>query len=364
MLIHEIMREPFYADKEFFRGFVLGLSKSSNRAETPQSSPVVNGDTVEININGMMVRKESIITKLGMGVSTEKVIADMKSAFAKGKKVQLNMDTGGGQVSGTSNLADFVYANRDKVTAIATGMVASAGFWVFASAGKRKCENTTLLGSIGVVTTVFDDSKFFESEGIISKDITSENAPNKRPDVTTEEGEAEIKRSLTSLETIFIDSLTKSLGMTRDEIINGFHQGGLITGVEAMDLGVIDEMINSTNGGVSMDIKAELEAIVASGVEKELEIQALKSEVASLKGELEAKDKAIEVVKANIVKVYEMGLSKDDVLAVVEMDLVSAVAYIENKISSEGATTTPDMSGESAEDIARKAYYDNKRKGS
>ena len=154
------------------------------------------------------------------------------------------VNTGGGLVSGTSNLADLIFQNRGMIDAYATGVVASAGMWVFSAAGKRYAEATTVMGSIGVVTSVFDDEKYWSNYGVVWKEIVSENAKNKRPDVKTESGENEVKRYLTSLESIFLESVSKSLGMSKEDVVSNFHEGGLITGQDALDLKVIESLVS------------------------------------------------------------------------------------------------------------------------
>ncbi|MCJ2534246.1 MAG: S49 family peptidase, partial [Candidatus Thermoplasmatota archaeon] len=217
--IRALLSQNFYATTDEVRNF-FAFSKDINVKEMMAERSKIaissyGSEVVEIRINGLMLREKSWITDFGFAVSTEEVIEEIDNALEAGKRISLMMNTGGGLVSGTSNLAKKVFENRDKIDAYATGMVASAGMWVFASAGKRFAEDTTMLGSIGVVTSVFDDEKYWESHGIVWKEVVSENAKNKRPNVKTESGQAEVKRYLTSLETIFIDSISASLDMSR-----------------------------------------------------------------------------------------------------------------------------------------------------
>ena len=190
----------------------------------------------------MMLRDKSWLTDIGWATSTVEVGEIIQSTLAEGKTVKLHINSGGGLVSGTSNLADLIYENRENIETYATGMAASAAMWVFASGGKRYAEATTVLGSIGVVTSVYDDEELYKSFGVVYKEVTSNNAPNKRPDVKTEEGIAEVKRYLTELESVFLSSVSTSLGMTKEEVVTNFHKGGLITGEKALSLKVVDNL--------------------------------------------------------------------------------------------------------------------------
>ena len=249
-LFIKLANENFYASADAMRNFfMLGVNMDEKAFldEPKENKTIISNYGEEFNtiyVTGMMLRERSWLTDMGYATSTEEVIEGIQETLAEGKKVRLIMNTGGGLVSGTSNLADIIYENRENIEGYATGMVASAGMWVFASAGVRFAEPTTVLGSIGVVTSVFDDEKYWENYGIVWKEVVSENAKNKRPDVKSASGLAEIKRYLTSLESVFINSVSKSLDMSKEDIISNFHEGGLITGQDALEINVINDLMS------------------------------------------------------------------------------------------------------------------------
>jgi ClpP class serine protease len=258
-----LITENFYASADSMRNFfMLGTDEKAfsfddlEKKETIISSYGTEYNT--IHITGMMLREQSWITDLGFATSTEQVIEGIQETLAEGKKVKLIINSGGGLVTGTSNLADIIYENRDQIEAYATGVVASAAMWVYSAAGIRYAEATTVMGSIGVVTSVFDDELYWKSYGIIWKEVVSENAKNKRPDMKTEEGQNEIKRYLTSLEAVFIDAVSTHLDMSRDDVISKFHEGGLITGSDALAMEVIDSL-------TSYNLEATMPSVLSAG---------------------------------------------------------------------------------------------------
>lgn len=368
-VMRSLVSENFYATTDTLRSFfMLGMENMADSgivAEKKKTISEYGSDTATIFIEGIMLRERNWYTENGFATSTEEVIDEIKKARAEGKRVKLMMNTGGGLVSGTSNLANLVYQEREYIDAYATGMVASAGMWVFSSAGNRYAEDTTLLGSIGVVTTVFDDEKYWESYGIVWKEIVSENAKNKRPDVKTESGLAETKRYITDLEAIFIDSVSNALGMSKEEVISNFKQGGIITGKDALDIGAISGIINANSKNkekVSMEkdvAKLENELAEANdsigSLNKSLEEKAaenaeLKSENEKLKADFEElKSKtdsaiSIEDAKEVIGAAFEYNVGKDDAISMIETKDVAGALKIALKASkSEGASEQGDL---------------------
>lgn len=347
----QLATQNFYARPEDIRAFFsTAMNEKAYTLSIADKKSIAThtADVTTIKISGLMLREQSIYTDLGMAVSTEEIISEIKTARAAGRKVDLIISSGGGMVSGTSNLSDLIYEHRDSINAYGTSVVASAAMWIFASAGKRYAEPTTVMGSIGVVTSVFDDEKYWSNYGIVWKEIVSENAKNKRPDMKTQDGQDEIKRYLTSLESIFLDNVSKSLAMSKEDIISNFHQGGLITGQDAHAMGILESLLSydmvatmpskrqadvkiakSNLGDVKMDItKEQFDAVQSQLDNATASIKTLEGENATLNVNLvEANAKvanltAQEIAKAEankeiVAMAFEHNANKDTVLAMI-----------------------------------------------
>lgn len=192
-------------------------------------------------LNGVMFRYENAFTRFGLGVSTETLMRDMKEALRDDDvHIDLIIDSGGGVVNGVSAFADFIYTNRERITAYIQGYACSAAFWVASSCGKMYVEDTSQVGSVGVITTVYDDELLYENNGVIKKNITSTKSPNKAPDIKTEQGINEIKRSLDELCEYFINAVARNRHMSSDEIVKRLENGGVITGKQAVERNIAD----------------------------------------------------------------------------------------------------------------------------
>jgi len=123
-----------------------------------------------IHIHGTVGRRQSVLQYLFGGVSTETLLADIKQAVSdpQVKGILLHIDSPGGMVDGSKELADVIYSARSKkpIYAFAEGEMASAAYWLGSAAHKIFSEKTALIGSIGIVATHYDLSGYDEKLGV------------------------------------------------------------------------------------------------------------------------------------------------------------------------------------------------------
>jgi ClpP class serine protease len=157
--------------------------------------------------------------------------------------IMLLMDTPGGAVSGINSFADTVFAGAKRKLTVAhvAGSAASAGYWIASATKEITLERTGIVGSIGVVAAV-PKQIAPDSEGFVDIEIVSSNAPNKRPDPTTEDGQAQIRSLLDAIESEFISDVAKGRNTTAARVKAEFKQGGVALGAEAVKAGMADRV--------------------------------------------------------------------------------------------------------------------------
>jgi protease-4 len=97
--------------------------------------------------------------------------------------ILLNIDTPGGTADGTQNLADVIKKTSKPVVAFVDGLMASAGLWIGSAAKYIIAQNnTTEIGSIGVMLSFMDTSGFYEAKGIKIHYITADQSADKNLD--------------------------------------------------------------------------------------------------------------------------------------------------------------------------------------
>jgi len=301
----------------------LGRQLENTRAVT-----VRNGVAI-IPVVGPIMRYANLFTRISGATSTQELATDFQTALddPKVKAIVFNVDSPGGEANGINELSDMIHAARGKkpIKAYGGGSVASGAYWVASAADELVVDDTALLGSIGVVVEVATREA---REGEKRWTITSRNAPNKRPDISTEEGRAEISKTIDALGDVFVAKVARNLGVDADKVPAMGDHGGLLVGAAAVKaglahrLGSLETLIaelagpaSNTTRKLSMTIvktTAELQQALAAGTDpqtiqiaapEQVDTAAVKSEAAK------AERDRINGINALAVKGFEAEIS-------------------------------------------------------
>lgn len=198
-------------------------------------------------VEGVIAKRMSLMTRISGGVSTSYLQTDFRQALADPsvKAIVLHIDSPGGAVDGTQELANLIFQSRGKkpVVALADGLMASAAYWIGAAADQIfVTSDTTQVGSIGVVATHVDVSKAEEQMGIKTTEITagrfkriaSQYAP------LSQEGRASIQDHVDTLYSVFLSDVAKFRGGTPEDVHERMADGRIFIGKAAIDAGLVD----------------------------------------------------------------------------------------------------------------------------
>lgn len=248
-------------------------------------------------VQGALFKRANLMTEYSGASSYDVLRRDLQVALDDPSisGIALVIDSPGGEVNGVGEFAKAVYEARSvkPVTAFVSGMAASGGYWIAAAANEIVASDESLLGSIGVVSSFVDTSARDERLGVKRVEIVSSMAPGKRPDITSDEGKAQILKVLDDLHEVFASAIATYRGVKVDTVNTKFGRGGLEVGANAVAagmadrIGTLESVISSlssprgvgrsyqrSNGGILMsDLKtpmteADVEKIVADAVAK------------------------------------------------------------------------------------------------
>jgi ClpP class serine protease len=195
-------------------------------------------------LTGPIFPRANIMTEMSGATSLDVAAADLRALQASPdvRSLLMVVDSPGGAVAQVNDFARLVAASPKPVSVHVTGMCCSAAYWIASSAkGGISLDPTGIVGSIGVlISTSYQVEP--DSEGRRDLDIASSNAPNKRPDLSTEEGRAQVRQMLDGIEEIFIQTVARGRGVTEATVRNEFGQGGTRTGKDAKAAGMIDRV--------------------------------------------------------------------------------------------------------------------------
>ena len=200
-----------------------------------------------IEMDGALMPKENIFTRIFGGTSTQWVTSQVKAAVrdSEVKAIVLAIDSSGGTVTGTSELASVIFdATQHKpVVTHSDGILASAAYWIGAAASGVYISGPTVhVGSIGVVKTrTYDPDNTKITTDIFAgryKQYTSGSGP------TTKEMMAYMQEQVDCIYTIFIDAVAGYRGVTPSHVATHMAEGRIFIGQQAVDAGLVDSIIS------------------------------------------------------------------------------------------------------------------------
>lgn len=209
-----------------------------------QRASAVDGVAI-VPVLGPIFPRANLFTEISGATSISMLSHDFRLALQSPEigAIMLLIDSPGGAVSGVQAFADLVAAGsaRKKTVAFVAGTAASAAYWIASAAPEVAMDRTSMVGSIGVIAAIPKQVQP-DSEGVIGIEIVSSNAPNKRPDPTSDDGAAAIRATLDAIEEVFIADVANGRKVTPATVRAKFGQGGVRVGRDAMNNKMADRV--------------------------------------------------------------------------------------------------------------------------
>lgn len=205
-----------------------------------------------IDIAGAMMKGESLYSWFFGSPTIPQIEAQVRAAANDPavNAILLRIDSPGGTVAGTSDLADAVFEARKtkRVVAYISDLGASAAYYVASQADEIYCDTDAIVGSIGVYLVVPDYSKLFEKEGITTHVIRAgENKGAGTPGApVTDAHIAEFQREVDQLNEMFVEAVSRGRGWTVERA-SKLNDGRVHVGRYAVDLGLVDAVKSFDN---------------------------------------------------------------------------------------------------------------------
>lgn len=249
------------------------------------SYQVVNNIAV-IPIHGIMAKRANLFTQISGGVSTELAMRDIGEALNDSdvKAIVLDIDSPGGTIDGTLELAEFIFEGRDKkrIVAYSDGLMGSAAYWIGSAAHEIYISGDTVqTGSIGVVAKHVDYSKAEEQMGIKTTEIYAGKYKRiaSQYEPLSKEGQQNIQEMVDYLYSVFVDSVAKYREVTTEEVLQNMADGRIFIGKQGITAGLINEIstLDKLTGTIlqtqvqNKDIKVKKEV-------KSMDLEKLKTE--------------------------------------------------------------------------------------
>ena len=228
----------------------------SGYRDLPYVSGLKDG-VATVCLHGTMSPRMNLLMALSGGVSTElaaRTINELSYDQAV-KSILLDIDSPGGQVRGTQELADVVYdaRSRKKITASINYLAASAAYWVASQANEIVASPSSSVGSIGVLIIHRTAARAADRVGV---DISVLRVPQHKAEGNpfeqlSEEARKSILGQLTTVHNQFVSAVARGRGIKEDEVRAEYGEGRLVLAEDALATGMVDRVapITELQGG-------------------------------------------------------------------------------------------------------------------
>ncbi len=243
-----------------------------------------------LTLYGPIFPRANMMTEMSGATSIERWGAEFSDMQARDdlQSILLLVDSPGGDVRGIQEASDMVFKARKggkPVVAFVAGYNASAAYWITSAANQIVSDVTGVIGSVGVVIHAEKDA-----DGSIT--LTSKNAKNKRPDLTTDEGKARVQTLLDDIEGVFLSTVARNRNMSVESVVTDFEEGDVFVAKRAKKAGMIDSIASlgatlkalAVNGDPSGKLRAALEPEQSMEGESESIMSTFKSMFSSILG--------------------------------------------------------------------------------
>ena len=232
----------FLAAVESYRAGTVVVAEESVTGDVSPLYVKTDDGLAFVDVDGPMVKGGS---KFGGTVNTMRLRRAVR-AMAQDKDVlgaMMTMDTPGGTVAGTKDLADdmLVLGAEKPLFVHATDMLASAGMWIASSASRISATQQTEIGSIGTMAVIVDSSGQAAAEGLkvhvlstgSHKGLLEDGVP------VTDEALAYFQQRVDEQNDFFLRAVADGRKMRIDQV-RKLADGKVMLATAAKDAGLID----------------------------------------------------------------------------------------------------------------------------
>lgn len=168
------------------------------------------------------------------------------------RAIVLDIDSPGGMVLGTPELADRIAQVEKPIMAFSNGTIASAAYWIASATDGIYTTRTANTGSIGVYMAVMDQSRRFEAEGVKVELIKAGSLKGMGFPGTpiTDQAREHLQARVNQIYGMFTDHVRQFRG----DVDGAAMQGQVFMGQDAMDAGLIDGIVKSKGEAIRLFI--------------------------------------------------------------------------------------------------------------
>lgn len=207
-----------------------------------------DGEIAVVTLHGVMSQRQLPGASTGGGASAEQVgrAVDRAASDVGTKAIILHIDSPGGSVSGTAELAAKVRAARDRKPVIAQvdSLAASAAYWVASQATEIVATTGGSVGSIGVVAMHEDISEMMSAAGVNTTFVSAGKHKTEGHPFAPLDDDARDhwQEQVDDAYVDFVGAVASGRGVTTKAVESSYGQGRVLDAKKALAAGMIDRV--------------------------------------------------------------------------------------------------------------------------
>lgn len=213
----------------------------------PKDYKVLDGGVAVLPLEGVIAKRMNLFSRISGGVSTRMFERDLQAAVDDRdvQSIVLLIDSPGGIVDGTQAAMHAVRRAREqkRVVAVIDGQGDSAAYWI-ASAAEQIfiVDDTTEVGSIGVVAIHEDWSRYEDRLGVKVTEITAGRYKRiaGKHEPLSQEGRQYIQEQMDQIYTIFVNDVAANRDKDVETVLKDMADGRIFIGQKAVTAGLAD----------------------------------------------------------------------------------------------------------------------------
>lgn len=239
LLADQAAGTKFDADKRQAR---IGSRPGSGEGQQRQGAVAI------LPLRGVIANRMNLMSEISGGTSSEQfgAIFDAMMANDAVKAIIFDVDSPGGAVSGTAELAAKIFAARGRKPIIAhvNATCASAAYWIASAADEIVVTPTGVVGSIGVLAVHEDVSGALEKAGIRKTIISAGElkAEGNPYEALGNEARGRIQARIDSAYGMFVGDVAKHRRVSEARVRDGFGRGDTVDARAAVAEGMADRV--------------------------------------------------------------------------------------------------------------------------
>lgn len=233
--------------------------------------PAQRGGAVGVlPVYGTLMPRANMMTRMSGGTTYESLARDFTAMVndPSVRAIVMDIDSPGGAVAGTQELADAIYGARGRkpIVAVANHMAASAAYWIASAADEIVTTPSADLGSIGVYGVHLDESEAMAKAGVRATVISAGKYKTEGLyGPLSEEALAARQERVDAMYSQFVNTVARNRGVAAAEVRSGYGEGRVVSGREAVRAGMADRLgtldsvlreLGAAEGGVVVPLAA------------------------------------------------------------------------------------------------------------